>query len=251
MLKLQNKVALITGAADGIGAAVAELFATEGATVVVTDIDLDGAQALAERLGGNATALHLDVCQEQEWRSVMDDVLKRFGRLDVLVNNAGGSGSGTIESTSFEDFQHIMRLNSDSVFIGCKLAVEAMKEKGGSIINVSSIHGIKAASYATGYSAAKGAVRLLTKAVALHCGENGYRVRCNSVHPGYILTTQMKNWVARQENSSEVMKGLIGKHPIGFLGEPMDVANGILYLASEDSRFVTASELVIDGGFSA
>ncbi len=251
MKKLENKVALVTGAADGIGAATAELLAAEGASVVVTDIDLPGARRIAEKAGNRSLALHLDVCQEQEWASVMATVQEEFGRLDVLVNNAGGSGAGTIESTSVDDFRHIMRLNSDSVFIGCQLAVQAMKESGGSIINVSSIHGIKAASYATGYSTAKGAVRLLTKAVALHCGENGYKVRCNSVHPGYILTTQMRKWLDEQENTDEAMAALVSKHPIGFLGEPGDVANGILYLACDDSRFVTGSELIIDGGFSA
>jgi len=125
-----------------------------------------------------------------------------------------------------------------------------MKGRGGSIINISSIHGIKAAAHAVAYTAAKGGVRLLTKSVALHCAQNGYKVRCNSVHPGYILTTQMNKWVDEQEDSAALMAELVSKHPIGFLGAPEDIAKGILYLASDDSRFVTGSELVIDGGFS-
>ncbi|MFA5628492.1 MAG: glucose 1-dehydrogenase [Thiohalomonadaceae bacterium] len=250
MSKLAGKVALVTGAADGIGAAAAETLAREGAAVVITDINLEGAQALADKIGGSAVALRHDVCDEQAWRKVMEEVKSRFGHLDILVNNAGGSGSGTVEDTTPGKFSDVIRLNLESVYIGCQLAVELMKGRGGSIINISSIHGIKAAAHAVAYTAAKGGVRLLTKSVALHCAQNGYKVRCNSVHPGYILTTQMNKWVDEQEDSAALMAELVSKHPIGFLGAPEDIAKGILYLASDDSRFVTGSELVIDGGFS-
>lgn len=248
--KLAGRIALITGAAEGIGAAAARRFAAEGATVVVSDVNLEGARDLAESLGPPAFALPLDVCREDAWRAALAEIQRTCGRLDVLVNNAGGSGSGSIEELDYERYRAAMQLNVDSVFLGCKLAIELMKAHGGSIVNVSSIHGIRAASYAVAYSAAKGAVRLLTKAVALHCAERGYRIRCNSIHPGYILTRQMREWVESSEDPEATMAALLAKHPIGFLGDPEDVAAGILFLASDDARFMTGAELVVDGGFS-
>lgn len=249
MKKLADRVALITGAADGIGAATARVLAEEGATVIVTDINLEGAQALAESLGNDSIALALDVCDEQAWQSVINEVIGKFGKLDILVNNAGGSGAGSIEDISVDDFRASMRLNSESVFIGSKLAIEVMKGRGGNIINVSSIHGIRAAAHAVSYTAGKGAVRLLTKAIALHCAQHGYNIRCNSIHPGYILTTQMEAWMNEQDDPAGMMADLVSRHPIGYLGDPEDIARGILFLASDDSSFMTGSELVMDGGF--
>ncbi|MFV0278681.1 MAG: glucose 1-dehydrogenase [Parahaliea sp.] len=249
MNRLDGKVALVTGAADGIGASAARLMAAEGATVVVSDINLQGASAVASALGGESIALELDVCEEQSWRNAMAAIIDAFGQLDILVNNAGGAGAGTIEEVSVEDFRASMRLNSDSVFIGSKLAIEVMKARGGNIINVSSIHGRRAAAHAASYSAGKGAVRLLTKSIALHCAQHGYRIRCNSIHPGYIMTTQMKQWVEDSENPQQQMAQLLASHPIGFLGEPDDIGRGIVFLASDDARFMTGSELVMDGGF--
>jgi NAD(P)-dependent dehydrogenase (short-subunit alcohol dehydrogenase family) len=248
MDRVKGKVALVTGAADGIGAATARLLAAEGAQVVVTDINEAGAMALAGEIGGLGL-LH-DAGSEADWQAAIAVVKQRYGRLDVLVNNAGiGAGIGDIEHQTLEDYHKVMRVTCDSVFIGSKLAIEIMKGSGGSIVNVSSIHGIKAAAHEAAYSAAKGAVRLLTKSVALHCARSGYRIRSNSVHPGYILTTQMVAWMERSANSADLRAGLIAQHPIGFLGEPQDIANGILYLASDESRFMTGSELVIDGGY--
>ena len=249
MSKLAGKIALVTGAADGIGAAASRALAAEGATVVVTDIDPIGREKLAAELGNDAWACDLDVREASAWRAVLAEVKARDGGLDILVNNAGGGGAGTLEDTSIEDFQNAIKLNLDSVFIGAKLAVELMKDSGGNIINISSIHGIRAAAHALAYSAAKGGVKLLTKAVALHCAQHGYNIRCNSIHPGYILTTQMKDWIAEQNNPEEMMAGLVAQHPIGFLGEPKDIAAGIVFLASDDARFMTGSELVMDGGF--
>ena len=250
MQKLAGKVALITGAADGIGAAAARELHREGATVVVTDINLEGADAVASSLGERALALHLDVCDDGAWRKVLDQVTDRPGGLDILVNNAGGAGAGTIEDITFDDYRRAMTLNADSVFIGAKLAIEKMKASGGNIINVSSIHGIRAAAHAASYTAAKGAVRLLTKSIALHCAQHGYGIRCNSIHPGYILTTQMQDWVDSAEDPEAAMAQLVAQHPIGFLGTPEDIARGIVFLASDDSRFMTGSELVMDGGFT-
>jgi len=251
MSKLNSKVVLVTGAADGIGASAANVLAAAGATVIVTDINLEGAQKVAQSIGGNAVAVVLNVCDEKAWQIVLDDIVTRYGKLDVLVNNAGGAGAGNIEEISIDDYRNSMRLNIDSVFIGSKLAIEKMKlSGGGNIINVSSIHGIRAAAHAASYSAAKGAVRLLTKSIALHCAQNAYNIRCNSIHPGYILTTQMVDWVNKAEDPDAVMADLVSKHPIGFLGQPEDIGNGILFLASDDSRFMTGQELVMDGGFT-
>ncbi len=250
MSKLKGNVALVTGGADGIGEASCRALAAEGASVVITDIDLQRSQALAGELGENAMAAELDVRDEAAWSSVLGEVMARYGQLDVLVNNAGGAGAGSIEDISFDDFRESLRLNLDSVFIGCKLAMELMKGRGGSIINVSSIHGIRAAAHAASYSAAKGGVRLLTKSVALQCAQQGYGIRCNSMHPGYILTTQMEDWVAKQDDPDAMMAGLVAQHPIGFLGQPTDIAAGIVFLASDDSRFMTGAELVMDGGFT-
>ncbi len=250
MGKLAGKVAVITAAADGIGAATAETLAGEGATVVITDINGPGARAVAQRIGGQALALDHDAGSEQDWHTVINTVKERFGRLDVLVNNAGGTGAGTIENIKPQEFRDAMRLNLESTFIGCQLAVEIMKGAGGSIINVSSVLGIRASWHATAYGPAKAAVRMLTKCVALHCAENRYNIRCNSVHPGYILTRQTKKWFDEQPNGAELLADVVRKHPIGFLGDPADIAKGILYLASDDARFVTGTELVIDGGFT-
>jgi len=250
MKKLAGKVALVTGGADGIGAAACKAMADEGASVVVTDIDLERAQALALSLGNNASAAVMDVREESAWQDQLAAVTDKYGRLDILVNNAGGAGAGNIEEISFDDFRQSIRLNLESVFIGSRLAIELMKGRGGSIVNVSSIHGIRAAAHAASYTAAKGGVRLLTKSIALHCAQNGYNIRCNSIHPGYILTTQLLDWVGRQEDPEATMAGLVAQHPIGFLGAPEDIGAGILFLASDDSRFMTGTELVMDGGFT-
>ena len=251
MGKLTGRIAVVTAAADGIGAATAEALASEGAIVVVTDINQAGAEAMAAKIGGQALGLHHDAGDEQHWQRVMNTVKERFGRLDVLVNNAGGSGAGTIEDIKPQVFRDALRLNLESTFIGCQLAVEIMKGAGGgSIINVSSVLGLRASWHATAYGPAKAAVRMLTKCVALHCAENRYKIRCNSVHPGYILTKQTKKWFDEQPNGAELLADVVRKHPIGFLGDPADIAKGIVYLASDDARFVTGTELVIDGGFT-
>ncbi len=250
MYNLEQKVALVTGGADGIGAATCQALAAAGASVVVTDIDLPRAQALAGELGNNASAVSMDVREEDAWRDTLAKIEAQYGCLDILVNNAGGAGAGNIEEISCDDFRNSIRLNLESVFIGCKLAIEAMKGKGGNIINVSSIHGIRAAAHAASYTAGKGGVRLLTKSIALHCAQHGYNIRCNSIHPGYILTTQMQAWVDRQDDPEAMMAGLVAQHPIGYLGLPEDIAAGILFLASDAARFMTGTELVMDGGFT-
>ena len=246
---LDGKIALVTGGADGIGAATVRRLAGEGATVVVTDIDGERAIALAREVAGAGFA-H-DAGSEADWQRVMDAVRARFGRLDVLVNNAGvgGGGVGDIEGQPLADFHKVMRVCLDSTFIGCKLAIALMKQHGGAIVNVSSVHGIRAASYEAAYSTAKGGVRLLTKSVAQHCALSGYGIRVNSVHPGYVLTSQVQKWIDSQPDPGAVMKGLLAHHPVGYLGRPEDIANGILFLASEQAKFMTGAELVMDGGY--
>ncbi|MGE0665349.1 MAG: SDR family oxidoreductase [Sphingomonadales bacterium] len=249
MGRVEGKAVLVTGGAAGIGAATARLLAAEGASVMVTDIDASGAAAVASACGG--VGLAHDATSEAGWRQVMEAVRERLGRLDVLVNNVGGGmRDGNIEQRSLGDYQKVMRKNLDSCFIGCKQGIEMMKAHGGSIINLSSVHGIRAAPHEAGYSAAKGGVRLLTKSVALNCARAGYRIRVNSVHPGYILTDRLKGWVAENPDGEAFMGWLVGQHPVGFLGDPEDVAGAVLYLAGDESRFVTGSELVIDGGFT-
>lgn len=246
--RVAGKITLVTAAADGIGAAAARRLAEEGAVLVLSDLDGDAVAGLAAELGEDAIGLAHDAGDPADWEAVVEAIKARHGRLDVLVNNAGISRAGSIEEQSLEDLQAVIRVNLEGTFMGCKHAIDLMSG-GGSIINVSSVHGIRAAPHEAAYSATKGAVRLLTKSVALHCAQAGHKIRCNSVHPGYILTTMMEKWLDASGERETLEADLIAKHPIGFLGVPEDVAQGILYLASDESRFVTGSELVMDGGY--
>ncbi|MFT6367647.1 MAG: 3(or 17)beta-hydroxysteroid dehydrogenase [Candidatus Azotimanducaceae bacterium] len=246
--RVEGKIALVTAAGDGIGEAIGRRLAGEGATVVLTDLDGGAVEAIANDLGGGAMGLAHDAGDPGDWQSVIDAVKERHGKLDVLVNNAGVSRAGNIEEQSLEDLQFVIRVNLEGTFLGCKHAIDLMKG-GGSIINISSIHGIQAAPHEAAYSATKGAVKLLTKSVAMHCADKGYNIRCNSVHPGYIMTTMMEKWLEASDDRAALEGGLIAKHPIGFLGSPEDIAHGALYLASDEARFVTGSEMVIDGGY--
>ena len=249
MSRLNDKVVLITAGADGIGLAVARRLSAEGAKVTISDINSEAVKEIAENEGWHG--IYHDAGSEEDWRRVMDEIKDQYGRLDVLVNNAGiGQAPGDIESQSLEAYHNVLRVSLDSVFIGSKLAIEIMKDKGGAIINMSSIHGIKAAPHEAAYTAAKAGVRLLTKSVAAHCAHSGYGIRVNSVHPGYILTSFLKKWIEEADDSAALRDSLISQHPIGFLGEPEDIANAVLFLSCDESRFMTGSELVVDGGFS-
>jgi 3(or 17)beta-hydroxysteroid dehydrogenase len=258
MADLDNLVAIVTGGASGIGAATCRLLAREGAAVVIADVQ-DGLGAeLASAIGGMAIYRHLDVASEAEWQRVTDDTLQRFGRLDILINNAGISGGpGNIETTTVENWDQVHAVNLDGVFLGCKYAIAAMKRTStakpaskGAIVNISSIAGLVGGAGPCAYTASKGAVRLLTKSVAQQCAEKGYAIRCNSVHPGGVDTPIFNPlW---QMMGREQGKALIGsRHPLGHMGEPEDIAEAVLYLASDRSRFVTGSELVADGGITS
>ncbi|MDE2688818.1 MAG: glucose 1-dehydrogenase [Chloroflexota bacterium] len=251
MGRLDGKVALISGGARGQGAAEAMLFAKEGAKVVIGDLlDDEGRQVEAQiaELGGDATYVRLDVTSADEWDAAVQTALERYGRLDILVNNAGILGRRTgIEDTTSEQWDAILDVNAKGVFLGTKSAIPALQEAGGgSIVNISSIAGIIGSRNGIpAYQASKGAVRLLTKSTALqHAADN---IRCNSVHPGMIVTAMTEETLAIPEMREFYDQNI----PLGRLGTVDDIANGVLFLASDDSSFVTGSELVIDGGLVA
>ena len=251
--RVAGKVALITGAGLGLGRASARLLAQEGAHVICTDItaaDVEETVRLITEAGGSARALLHDVSVPEDWDRVSASVAAQEGVLDILVNNAGIAPIGTIESADLAQWRRCMAVNADGVFLGCKHAVALMKHKGGgSIINLSSIDGIIGESELAAYCASKGAVRTLSKAVAVHCAEQGYRIRCNSIHPGYIWTPQTENYLAGLGKLDAERDKALARHPIGRLGKPDDIAYMVLYLASDESTFVTGTEMVVDGGY--
>ena len=251
MARLDGKVALISGGARGQGAAEAILFAKEGAKVVIGDIlDDEGRQIEAQiaELGGGATYLHLDVTSADDWDAAVQTALDRYGRLDILVNNAGIGGSGGgVEGETSENWDRTLDINAKGVFLGTKAAIPAIRDAGGgSIVNISSIAGIIGlGSGNPAYAASKGAVRLLTKSTAIQHAAD--KIRCNSVHPGMIVTAMTEATLADPERRKYWDDNI----PLGRLGTVDDIANGVLFLASDDSSFVTGSELVIDGGIVA
>ena len=255
MGRVAGKVALVTGAGLGLGRASSLLLASEGARLVVSDIDESLAGNTAAEIveaGGEALALRHDVSKSDDWSAVIAVVEQRFGRLDVLVNNAGIAIAKNIEDTSLEEWRRTMAVNLDGVFLGCQEGVKLMKRSGGgSIINLSSIDGIIGEADLAAYCASKGGVRTLTKAVAVHCAEQRYGIRCNSIHPGYIWTPQTENYLRDLGTLEQEKAKALSRHPIGFLGEPNDIAYMVLYLASDESKFVTGSEMVVDGGYLA
>ena len=255
MARLQDKVALVTGGASGIGAATAERFAAEGARVVASDIDEVGGEAVAEAIrgaGGAAEFLAHDTTDEAAWRAVIDRIVAAHGRLDVLVNSAGIGIAKPILETSLADWRATMSVNLDGVFLGTRIAIEAMSRTGGgSIINLSSAYGMVGGPNVSAYAASKGGVRLLSKAAAVECARAKLGIRVNSVHPGFIETPMVQAGLERSGAPEERRRHIEGLHPVGHLGEPADIANAILYLASDEAKFVTGTELVVDGGLTA
>ena len=250
MGRLDGKVALISGGARGQGACEARLFCAEGAKVVLGDVLDDQGKRVAAELqasGLPATYVHLDVTKEADWREAVDLAERQYGKLDVLINNAGIDFRGSIEETTEETWGLIMGINVKGVFLGTKSAIPSMRRAGGgSIVNISSVAGLVGArTTGAAYTASKGAVRLFTKASAIqHIKDN---IRCNSVHPGPIATEMIRGLLADEEAWDQRLERL----PIGRAGEPEEIAYGVLYLASDESSYMTGSELVIDGGTSA
>lgn len=255
MTRLSGKTAFITGAASGFGKAMAERFSAEGADVVVADISDEAGHAVADRLnagGGNAAYHHLDVTSEENWIESVKGAVEIFGKIDILVNNAGTGVSHDVETTTLEEYRMVNAVNSEGVFLGCKHGVLAMKETGGgSIINISSIAGIVGAPQLAAYCASKGAARMLTKSVALHCARKGYNIRCNSIHPSYADTPMVDGMIDAHRDPERYRMALEASAPLGRLGKAEDIAGAALYLASDDSLFVTGTELIVDGGMTA
>ena len=266
MGRVQGKIALVTGAASGIGRACATLLAREGATVVATDVQDDAGRDVVAKIkqaGGDATYLHHDAASEDAWVSVIDEIKKRFGKLQVLVNNAGIAIPGLVTDMSLADWRRQQSVNLDGVFLGVKHSLPLMRASGGgSIVNISSLAGLKGSAGLAGYCATKGGVRLFTKAVAMECAAARDHVRVNSVHPGIIETAIWSGIASGMPGGSAVLPSRAGANmpdldalsavavPTGEKGVPEDIAAGVLYLASDDSRYVTGTELVIDGGMS-
>ncbi len=256
MGRVQGKVALVTGGASGIGRGAALLLGKEGATVVVTDIVDDAGKdtaAAIKRGGSDAIYLHHDVTSEDQWEKVIAETKSRFGRLDILVNNAGIAITGPIVDMTLENWRRQQAINLDGVFLGTKHGIPLMAASGGgSIVNISSVAGLKGSANLAGYCATKGGVRLFTKAAAMECTNANNNIRVNSIHPGLIETPIWNSIIvpgsaagANAPNLDELSKGAV---PMGVKGVPHDIAEGVLFLASDASRYMTGSELVIDGG---
>ncbi|HEY4240633.1 MAG TPA: glucose 1-dehydrogenase [Kofleriaceae bacterium] len=252
MGRVEGKVAIVTGAASGIGRACAQKLAAEGARVVLADRNAEGGAAAAAALGEPHVFQALDVTDEAGWVRVVDETVRAFGRLDILVNGAGIGIVADIERTTLAQWKLVQAVNSDGVFLGCREGFRAMKASGGgSIVNISSVAGLVGDGDLPAYCASKGAVRLLTKAVALHGARRGANIRCNSVHPGFIETPMVEGLAAAYPDKEKARAALEHANPQKKIGEVDDVAFLVLYLASDESKFVTGAELAVDGGATA
>ena len=248
-MRLKDKVVIVTGGARGMGAATARRYTAEGAKVVIADVLVKGGEALEVELregGYDATFMPLDVTDEEQWIQVIEATENRYGHLDILINNAGIFPMANLDQTDLDLWNRVQRVNSTGVFLGIEYGAAAMRRNGGgSIVNLSSIAGIVGTALAAAYHASKGAVRLLTKAAALEYAHNGIRV--NSVHPGVIETPMTEKLMADQV----VGAAIIAAHPLGRAGKPEEVVNATLFLASDEASFITGTELVVDGGYTA
>ena len=256
MFDLSDKVAIVTGGASGLGKSSAKLLAREGAKIVVSDIDEEGGKKVVQQIkedGGEAIFIKQDVAKEDEWKNVIETTLETYGKLHILANSAGIGLGGTVEDVTLEDWKNLIDINLNGTFLGTKYGIKGMRktDEGGSIINFSSIEGLIGDPNLPAYNASKGGVTIFTKSAALHCAKQGYGIRINSIHPAYIWTPMVENFLKAQGDVEEGKKQLESLHPIGHLGEPDDIGYGVVYLASDESKFMTGSELVIDGGYTA
>jgi NAD(P)-dependent dehydrogenase (short-subunit alcohol dehydrogenase family) len=254
MNRLEGKVAVVTGAASGLGLAFSRAFAAEGATVVMTDVSAEAGEKAASEIGSAASFIKLDVAQEGDWDALAEEVRSRHGWLDVLVNNAGVGLGGSVEDCTNEVWNITLAVNATGVFLGCRTMLPLLKKsKSGSIINISSIFGIVGDQATVAYSASKGAVRAMTKSAALHCATLNPPVRVNSVHPGFAMTPMVEKAAGAMppEMAEQYMARTVGLVPLGRIGEPDDLAGVVVFLASDEARYVTGAEYVVDGGFTA
>ena len=240
-------VALVTGAAAGLGEAIARKLSSVGCRVVLSDIDRASGTDVAANL--QARFIAHDVCSESDWRSTIDSIQSDYGRLDILVNNAGITVMGSIEDLDVATFRRTLEVDLVSVFMGCKAAIPLLAMSGaGAIVNISSVAGLRAAANLAAYNAAKAGMTLLSKSIALHCAAKKYAIRCNTVHPGVIQTAMLQKVMAQVDDPERLMQNFVNLHPIGHIGEPADVAEMVWFLASRRSKFVTGSEFIVDGG---
>lgn len=254
--RLAAKVVLISGGASGIGAAAARAFVEAGARVVLADLQIEKGEAAARALGDRASFVRMDVTDEASWRGAAGAAVARFGPLTTVVNSAGISIPGDIEAETLEGFRRTLAINLEGTFLGCKVGVEALKAgKGGAIVNLASTLGARAGAIFASYCASKGGVRMLTRAVALHCAERGYDIRVNAVLPGAIHTEMVEGYVAAGEAAGatrdQVIGGFAEVHPMKRLGRPLEAAAAIVFLASDEAGFITGIDLPVDGGYLA
>ncbi|MEI8320580.1 MAG: SDR family oxidoreductase [Alphaproteobacteria bacterium] len=255
--RLKNKIALVTGAARGIGQSIAESFVQEGAQVIITDIDDAPGKVLAKTLGKGTEYYHLDVSQESHWEALMKTLKEKFGRLDILVNNAGIIGFGghfgpqNPEECALADWNAVHKINMDGTFLGCKYGIGLMKKHGGSIINMSSRSGVVGIPHAVAYASSKAAIRNHTKSVALYCAEKNYGIRCNSIHPAAILTPMWDAMLGTGPSRAKNLKNIERDIPLKRMGTPQEVAHLAVFLASDEAVYMTGAEFTIDGGILA
>jgi NAD(P)-dependent dehydrogenase (short-subunit alcohol dehydrogenase family) len=254
MSRLQHKVCIITGAAAGIGLAAARRFVQEGAKVLLTDIDASGGQRAAQELGACAAFLRHDAASADDWTAVYAEAKRLWGRVDVVVNNAGIAPLGTIETLTPQDWQKTLDVNLTGVMIGTQMAIAQMKDSGGgSIVNVASIEGIVGEQIVPAYNASKGGVRIFSKSAAIHCARSGYGIRVNCVCPGFSETAMVSGSIASMppDFAQQFQATLLQKIPMGRLGKAEEIANAILFVASDEASFMTGADLVVDGGHTA
>ena len=255
MSRVEGKVALVTGAASGLGLASSKKLIQEGARVILTDINQEALNDIKEHLKEFSetqfSTEYLDVTSEESWQEIIEKVELEYGKINVLINSAGISLGSDIVSTDFEVWKKVHQVNLDSVFLGCKYIIPKMASHGpGSIINLSSISGIVAGWNTAAYNSSKAGVRLLTKSVALYCAKKGYDVRCNSIHPAFV-NTPILDPIKQAFGDDEAVRKLARQIPMNKIGDTDDVAYAVLYLASDESKFMTGTEIVLDGGLSA